>query len=233
MEEAYQVWKKQPSPENMGALLDKASPVLDSAIRSYGGGNQALKSRARKIAIEAFKTYDPNKGAKLSSHLMTQLQPLTRHAREYGQLVKIPERISLDLYRLSQAEQEHMNTYNRPPSDKELADKTGMSMRRLSKVRDYRRGETAESAFTESDEGDRSIMYPGVNKPDPQAIWMEYVHHDSSPLDQQILEWRTGYNGKEVLSNNEIAKRLNLSASAVSQRAAKLAQRLSEGQGVV
>lgn len=233
MEAAYEAWKKQPNPDNMGLLLDKASPVIDSAIKSYGGGNQALKPKARRIAIEAFKTYDPKKGAKLSSHLMTQLQPLTRHAREYGQLVKIPERISMDLYKLSQAEQNHQNTYNRPPSDKELADNTGMSIRRINKVRDYRRGETAESALTESDEGDQAIMYPGVQKLDPQSIWLEYVHHDSSPVDQQILEWRTGYNGKEVLSNNEIAQRLGLSASAVSQRAAKLAQRLSEGQGVV
>lgn len=233
MEAAYEAWKKQPTPENMGLLLDRASPVLDSALRSYAGGNEALKPRARRIAIEAFRTYDPNKGAKLSSHLMTQLQPLTRHAREYGQLVKIPERISLDLYKMSQAELEHQNTYNRPPSDKELADRTGMSIRRLNKVRSFRRGETAESAITESDEGDNAVMYPGVQKLDPQSVWLEYVHHDSAPLDQQILEWRTGYNGKEVLSNNEIARRLNLSASAVSQRAAKLAQRLADGQGVV
>jgi DNA-directed RNA polymerase specialized sigma subunit len=233
MEAAYEAWKKQPTPENMGTLLDRANPVLDSALRSYGGGNQALRPKARRIAIDAFKTYDPKKGAKLSSHLMNQLQPLTRHAREYGHLVKIPERISLDLYRLSQAEKEHSDTYNRPPSDRELADKTGMSMRRISKVRGYQRSETAESTLTESDEGDRAIMYPGVSKLDPQSVWLEYVHHDSSPIDQQILEWRTGYNGKGIISNNEIAKRLNLSASAVSQRAGRLAQRLAEGQGVV
>jgi DNA-directed RNA polymerase specialized sigma subunit len=233
MEDAYKLWQEQPTPDNMGKLLEAASPNIDSAIRSYGGGNPALRSRARRIAIDAFKTYDPKKGAKLSSHLMTQLQPLQRHAREYSQLVKVPERVSLDLYKLKQAEQTHMDTKGREASDKELADHTGFSMRRIAKLRNFKKGEVAESGLTEMDEGESAVMYPGVQQLDPSMIAMEYVHHDLMPIDQMILEWKTGYNGKPILSNNEIAKRLSLSAGAISQRSAKIAARLAEGEEVV
>ena len=232
MEEAYEVWKKKPTPENMGLLLEKAAPTIDSALRSYASGNPALKSRAKLLAVDAFKTYDPKKGAKISTHLMTQLQPLTRHARAYANVTKTPERVAMDLYRMNQSEQEFHNQQSRLPSDKELADHSGLSVRRLAKLRKYHLGEIAESGLTEMDEGDQSIMYPGVHQQDPNAIWLEYVHHDLAPLDQKILEWRTGFNGNPVLPNNEIAKRLKLSPGAVSQRAAKIATRLSEIQGV-
>lgn len=230
MEDAYELWKKQPTPENMGALLEKASPVIDSAIKSYGGGNPALKSRARRLAIDAFKMYDPKKGTKLSSHLMTRLQPLTRASQEYSSVVRVPERVRMDLYKLRQEEQKHFDEHSREASDKELADRTGLSMRRIAHVRRFQKGEVAESGLTEMDEGEQAIMYPGVQQVDPQAVWLEYVHHDLPPIDQKILEWKTGYNGKPVLPNNEIAKRLGLSPGAISQRSAKIATRLEEGR---
>ncbi len=232
MDEAFETWQKKPTPENMGLLLDAASPTIDSALKSYAGGNPALRSRAKLLAVDAFKTYDPKKGAKISTHLMTQLQPLTRHARAFANVTKTPERVAMDIYRMRQSEQEFLNNQSRLPSDKELADHSGLSVRRLSKLRKYHLGEIAESGLTEMDEGDQSIMYPGVHRQDPHAIWLEYVHHDLAPIDQKILEWRTGFNGNPVLANNEIAKRLKLSPGAVSQRAARIAKRLSEIEGV-
>jgi DNA-directed RNA polymerase specialized sigma subunit len=233
MEDIYERWKAKPSPLVMGELLQAAEPTIQSALRSYAGGNQALRSRARKLASQAVQSYDPKKGAKLSTHLMTQMQPLTRISREYTQVVKVPERATLDLYKLNQEQQKFKDQFSRDPSDKELADATGMSMRRLGKVRGFGRGEVAESSLTEMDEGEASVMYPGVSKIDPEMVWMEYVHHDLPPIDQQILEWKTGYNGKPVLSNNEIARRLNLTAGAISQRSGRISERLNQGRGIL
>ena len=232
MEEAFDNWKKKPTPENMGVLLDKAEPVINSAVQSYAGGNQALKSRARLLASKAFQSFDPDKGAKLHTHLMTQLQPLTRYSRAYSQVLHVPERTSADLYQIHQGHQRFVDEYGREPADSELADMTGISMRRIAKVRGYAKGEMAESGLTEQDEGETAVMYPGVSRADPNQIWLEYVHHDLGPLDQKILEWKTGYNGKETLSTNEIARRLGLTPGAVSQRSAKIAERMAEGRSV-
>jgi DNA-binding Lrp family transcriptional regulator len=59
---------------------------------------------------------------------------------------------------------------------------------------------------------------------------MEYVHHDLEPLDQKMLEWRTGIYGKTIKSVNEIAERLKLSPAAVSQRAARIARLIAKGK---
>ena len=228
MEQAYQQWKKTQTPENMGLLLHKADSVIQSALQSYARGNKALAGKARILAANAFHSYDPQQGTQLRTHLMTQLQPLNRYNKAYQQVVHVPERVSMDLYKINQSVQDFKDQHGREPSDSELADHTGLSLRRLAKVRGFAKAEMSESSLTENDEGEQATHYPGVFKVNPQQVWLEYVHHDSDPTSQQILEWKTGYNGKPQLSNNEIAKKLNLSAGAVSQRAAKLAERIAE-----
>jgi DNA-directed RNA polymerase specialized sigma subunit len=230
MEETYERWKKKPTPEGMGELLESSQPVLRSAVQSYAGGNEALMGRARILASGAFQNYDPAKGTKLRTHLMTQLQPLTRHAKAYGQVTRVPERVQTDLYHLRQAEQTFKEGKGREASDLELAERTNLSPSRIAHVRNFARPEAAESSF--ADNGG-AINYPGVERPDPERILIEYVHHDLDPLDRKILEWRTGLYGKEQLSNNEIAKRLNLTPGAISQRAAKVAKRISDLKGTV
>jgi DNA-directed RNA polymerase specialized sigma subunit len=230
MEEVYERWKKSPTPESMGELLASSQPVLRSAVQSYAGGNEALMSRARILASGAFQSYDPAKGTKLRTHLMTQLQPLTRHAKAYGAVARVPERVQTDLYHLRQAEQKFKESKGREASDLELAERTNLSAARITHVRNFSRPEAAESSFTD-EEG--AINYPGVERADPERILIEYVHHDLDPIDRKILEWRTGLYGKEQISNNEIAKRLGITAGAVSQRAAKIAQRVSALKGTV
>lgn len=225
MEQAYEKWKKEQTPANMGELLTASRPVLDTAIKSYGRGNQALLPSARRLAVDAFKTYDPSKGAKLQTHLMTQLQPLRRKAREAENVVNVPERVSADLYRLDQSNQALTDQLGREPSDRELADHTGLSMKRIGHVRTFQGTETAESQLVDPEGG---VFYPGTEQPDPDRILIEYVHHDLDPVDQKILEWSTGLYGKDQLQKQEIANRLGLSPGAVSQRAAKIAKRLAE-----
>lgn len=231
MDIEYESWKKKPNDVNFDAVLAKAEPVISSAIQSYAGGDKTMHTRAQLLVARAIKSYDPKKGTKLRTHLMTQLQPLNRAHRERTQIVRVPERVTMDLYKMRQEEQRFKDQFGRQASDSELTSATGLSRKRLMHVRKFSGGEIAESGLV-GDEGE--ILYPGVSAPDPEQILIEYVHHDLDPLDQTILEHRSGLYGKPVLSNNEIALRLKLSPGAVSQRAAKIATRITElrDQGV-
>jgi DNA-directed RNA polymerase specialized sigma subunit len=55
------------------------------------------------------------------------------------------------------------------------------------------------------------------------------VYHELTPTDRKIFEWRTGYNGVKKLQAQQIAKKLGVSAGAVSQRTSKIADRLAQG----
>lgn len=230
LDTAYGTWKERPTPDNMASALDAASPVINSALTSYAGGNQALQAQAKKLVAGGLQSYDPDRGTKLRSHLMTQLQPLRRLQQRRTSVLRVPERVQTDLYHLRQAQQLHFDRFGRESADSELAEHMGVSVSRIRHLRKFMRQTVPESGLQSMEEGDNETFYPGVSKAGPEDIWMEYIHHDSSPMDQKILEWKTGFNGKEVISTQEIAKRLGISPSAVSQRASRMAKRAVELQ---
>ena len=78
LDETYEFWKKNQSPANMDQLLRVAQPTISKALSAFAGGDKALNARAKRLAIDAFRTFDPRKGAKLSTHLYIRLQPLQR-----------------------------------------------------------------------------------------------------------------------------------------------------------
>jgi len=226
MDEAYDFWQRNQSPATMNQLLRAADPVIGRALTQYAGGDKAMRARAKRLAIEAFRNYDPKHATKLKTHLMIRLKPLQREYTKRTSPLAVPERVQLDQLRLRKAEQELVELRGREPSDDEIAEYMGLSTRRIAHVRNFARGVLSESQMRNS-EGE--LQLPTAETVTSSDIWVEYVHHDLDPKDKKIMEWKTGYGGHEVLSTNEIAKRLSISASAVSQRSAKIARRLEMG----
>jgi RNA polymerase primary sigma factor len=205
-------------------VLDQTRPVVDTALQSYAGGDKSLFDRGTLLAAKALRSYHPDKGTKLRTHLMNQLQPLRRYHRERTAVTRVPERVTMDLYKMNQESQRLRENIGREPSDTELSRATGLARKRLIHIRRFT-GEAAESQLSNDS---NEIMYPGVQQISPDQVLLEYVHHDLDSIDQMILEHRSGLYGKPVLSNNDIAARLKLTAGAVSQRAAKIAKRINE-----
>lgn len=226
---AYDSWRQSPGKRTMGNLITAADPIINNAMTSYSGG-VPVRSTAKLLVSEAVKKYDPNKGTKLSTYLMTQLQPLQREARKRRDVIRMPERSQIDLEKLRATERLFKDEEGREPADSELADKLGMSIKRIRYLRERESGPIAEGSFEQETE---TSFQPGTVTPSAEDAWMSYVHHGLGPIDQKILEWRTGYLGKKILSNNEIAHRLKISPAAVSQRAAKIANQLEEGVGLI
>lgn len=226
LDEAYAVWRQKPEPTTMRSLLHAADTVIGRAITQYAGGDKAMRARAKRLAIEAFRSYDPKHKTQLKTHLMIRLKPLQREYTKRTSPLAVPERVQLDQLRMRNAEQSLTEMYGREPSDDELAEYMGLSKRRIAHVRSYTKGVLSESQMRNS-EGE--LQLPASEHVTASDIWVEYVHHDLDPVDKKIMEWKTGYGGHDVLSTNEIAKRLKISPSAVSQRAAKIARKLEAG----
>jgi DNA-directed RNA polymerase sigma subunit (sigma70/sigma32) len=223
LDDAYGRWDlNKRTPQATGELLREADPVIRKALTSYAGGEKTLHSRARSLAIGAFESFDPNRGVKLQSHLLTQLQPLRRaHAKRFA-VVRTPERVMADKFNLERTENEFRDNNGREAADDELADKTGLSRKRIAHIRALSKGVVPESQFMAPRGEDEGGDLPGMGGPTADDIWIDYVYHDLSPVDKQILEWKTGLHGKAMLSNNEIARRLRITPGAVTQRATKI-----------
>lgn len=219
--EAFNSWKTKPTPAANGAVLKVVRPVIDSAIKSYGGGSESplLLSRARRMVLDALPTYDPAKGP-LKVHLDNQLRGLRRVSAQQNQIINIPEQVQLDQHHLFEAENRLRDWLGRDPTDDELADETGLSFKRLAYVRKAQGGMPEGALEQVSGDGD-DLLSPAVVSTDDDA-WVSFVHGSLAPQDRLILEWSLGLNGKKRLPSVEIARKLGVTPAAISQRKARI-----------
>jgi len=226
MDNEYANWTKDKSHDNLKSLIDASKSNINKAVQMYvGHDDPAARSHAKLLAVKAFKSYDPKKGTQLRTHFLNQLQPLRRFAARRRMVFSVPEGVQQDMAGLNTAKKELFDKLDRDPTDIELADFTGISVPRIRKLR-KRKFDSAEGGLV-NEEGE--IFQAVTQEPNSLDTWSEFVYHDMNPTDRKIYEWRTGYNGRKMLSNNEIAKKLRLSPGAVSQRVAKIYDRIAEG----
>lgn len=219
----YQAWKAAPTPANSGALLRAVNPTIETAVKSYGGKfSPTLKGKAKQLSLQAFGTYDPSRGT-LKTHLLSQLQSLRRASAAEQNIISVPEAVRLDHNHLLESERTLADQLGRSPSDAEIGDHIGLTPKRLAYIRQYR-GAIAEGA-TEQPQGDQEgreqPASEAVNK-NPEEAWQNFIYNDLDDVDRTIMDLSLGRNGNPVTQGKEIAIRLGITGSAVSQRAAKI-----------
>lgn len=230
LESMYDTWAKAPDPTNMQALLSHLSPDIDKAVYAYSGLNTgpAVRSRGKLLAAKAIKGYNPTSGASLKSWVYTQLQPLNRYSRELNPS-PVPERTYQQLSALKRHEADFYENKGRVPSESELSDITSMSMKQIAKIRGMDKQVRNENfaAFAGDNPATAQELTPTQNANFHKDI-LDTMYSSMSPQEQVLLEHKLGYNGKRILSNNDIAKKLKISPGRVSQLTNALSVRLDE-----
>lgn len=221
--ESYIKWKDTGDHQYRDETLRHLYPAIKSSIKSYGGGDSSLVPRAYILASEALDSYDPSKGAKLDTHIHNQLKKLSRARSERIETMHLPENVRYDSSRVYKFIDEFRGMEGREPSVTEIRDATGLSPIRIEKARNVGK----EKTFTqmETEKGDDPT---GIRRTYPD-IWKDYVYEDLDPINKKIFEWATGYGGVDVISKKEMAERLGMSSSAVSQRADNIVKQLQKG----
>jgi DNA-directed RNA polymerase specialized sigma subunit len=216
-------WQKNPDKHQTGLLLRELDPVINRAIQAHTGTpNPLMRSRARRMALEALRRYDPAQGTKISTYLFGQLHGLKRVARRQQQVLTVPERVSLERGRLQRATQDLQDELGREPSEGELGDRMGLSVKRIENIRRFG-NPVAESQL--QNVGTGGLYRPAVEQQDSEA-WLDFVRSDLDPMNQKIMDHTLGRQGVRMLSNQDLANQLKLSPGAVSQRKAQIQQKL-------
>lgn len=186
-----------------------------------------VRQRARILAAQAVQSFNPERGAQLSTHVYRQLQRLQREAPAITDPLPLPERMRRDSRDIINALAEAGGLIGTEVSDERLSELTGIPVSRVTKVRGMMRKRLPESSYEEG-LGDDDGEVPDVvaTETDPYDEWVDAVYHDLGEVDRVIMSYRTGFRGAPVLPTNEIARRMKLSPGAVSQRAAKIQARL-------
>lgn len=225
----FHTWYQSRDPVDADNLLTAINPVIDTAITSYARGDRSplLRSRARRMSLEALPRYRPQE-SKLRTYLLTQLRGLNRETTNLKNIIHIPEAALLEQQRLYTAQRELEDSLGREPSDIELADHTQLPLKRIAYVRGIPRGQAESSARITSSgqEGEDPAVRNLVN--DAEDAWVQMVYYDQDPISQKIMEYALGLNGNPRLSVTDIAKRLKLTPGAISQRTKRIQEMLDQ-----
>lgn len=220
----YETWKATPTPQTAGALLDSLKPVLESGLRSYGDPDSPLqRGSAKRLVLESLGRYDPKRAA-LKTFLLGQLQGLRRLKARQENVIALPEQVLLDQHHVYEETERLRDQLGRDPDLVELADRTGLSRKRLALLRQAGTGVPQGQMVTQGEDGPEPFSpagrLPGAQ--DDEEAWVSLVHQGLEPTDRLILEHTLGMEGKEKLSGQALARKLHISSAAVSQRKARL-----------
>lgn len=222
----FDAWTKDRNPQNQAELLRSLEPSMRNAAIKYAGNDDPITmGEAKYLVVKALPKYDPSR-AKLETFVDRQLQPLIRWRSRRSRVMKIPDRAILDLQRIDAAVKELEIEYGREPDTIMIADHTGLSRRRIAELRAKASG-TVNSSFEYTSDDDQAT-YAGdlAVKGNNFDSWVRLVRDDLPHIDRFILEHTLGLDGLPKLGNSEIAKKLKISAGAVSQRKARIQQKL-------
>lgn len=228
MSDPYEVYAQYPTKGHLQDVVRHYQRDIDNAVMSIAGrSSPVVRRRANILAAQAVQTYDPNRGVPMKQWIKQQLMPLHRMARQATDVITVPERVRRDQALLHRAREELYDSLDREPSPEEIADHTGVSLRRQQKLQRLSRPMMSENEITRamaSDDEDGAD--PGVQAFDPVKEWEDYVYHDLDDTDKQIFRGLTGYQGAPIRKGVELSRDLKISPAAITKRATKIHQRL-------
>lgn len=214
--ELWKAWHTSRSMYDLEKLMKQFDPLLKKeTIRWSSSVTPALlEAEAKKLALKAFETYDPKRDVLLSTHVVTWLQKLSRFAYQRQSSLNVPEQHRLNYNKYIKAKKTLENDLNREPTHEELSDHLGLPPKKLTELIEL----VNKKELLESGEGP-SLQ---LSKEDQDIIHL--VYYDLTPRQQKIFEYRTGYNGKPILSATEIQKALNLTQGQLSYELSKITE---------
>ena len=224
--EVYTLWQKNPSPENTAALLQYLRPTIDKALQAFAGGDPALRMQAKILAKQVAATYDPSRGASLSSHVYGNLQRLNRLRQQRNSPVKVPESVRNTQVAVIRFRENWKEQHDREPTEDELRSHLGLSTKQLAKAFGAR-ADMPESSLV-SERGDAWLTPSTDPEIHARRLFMDYIYHDQDPVGKQLMELVMGYGGRQPISKTQAATKLKISSPAVSQRLDGIMKKLDD-----
>lgn len=231
LQELFPKWydSKYQNPALNREMSKAIQPWVDHAILAAGGdvNNPALKAKANMMALGFLKNYDPNK-SNVKNFLYSQLRGLHRVIGADRNIIQIPERVVLGRQAISNAETELFDELGRMPSTQEIADRTGIPIKQITKLRSASvpMSESAFNAMAENQD-----MYAGtkaLGTDQAEAAWQEYVYDSLPDRSKSIMERIYGMHGFKPMKPAEIAQKLKITQAAVSQHRKKIDSMLND-----
>lgn len=218
--EIWDQWKKSPIDSNLQATLRQLNPLIQREVNKWTGtlARPLLELEAKRLATEAVRSFDPNRGAALGTHVANRLKKISRISYTYQNVARMPEYQTLKFHTYNLAESALKDKLGRDPTSSEIKDALGWSSNYL---RNFQRGLRRE--FVES--GD---LPPFFDSPSGETATIDFLYNDLSPMQKKIFEHTTGYRGSKPLDNPGLMKRLHMTQGQLSYQKKLLVNKIED-----
>lgn len=216
---AYNTWVVSQTPEAMAEVVEAFMPTINAEIMQYSGPKELLRSRARYLVTQAVRSFNPLGSTKLNTWVVTNLKQLSRYGKRLRP-VRASEAMIRNAAELASVEKRLEDDLGRKPTDEELVDETGWSLKTIADIR--KSTPATVSGMTDSEDDEDGFSEPGVVTPSRLPYAAEAVYMGLDDKDKAIFDGKTGMHGKKQESGTSLADMLNLSSAAISQRSAAI-----------
>lgn len=123
--QSWQEWEQSGrDPNKLTPLLQRFEPTFNHKVRSWKAPNvqePAFRADLKTHAVQAFESFDPNRGASLRTHVNNRLKKSMRFNQRYQNMAYVPE-AKTDLMGPIQRSRDALHTQlGRPPTPQEIA----------------------------------------------------------------------------------------------------------------
>lgn len=211
--ERWQHWNNNGrQPEHLQPLLKSFKPVITQAVNTYRAPivqKSAFEAAATKQVIEAFQSYNPNRGAALATHVIGRMKKLQRENNKLQNKAYIPEGKSSLIGKIQRAQGALRDDLEREATDEEVARHMGRPVKQIKGVLGSMKKDIVASQF-ESD----PTRLPGARE---QEV-LDLLPYSLTPEQNEVFNHLFGRNGKkQVTTTNEIASLLGKNPSQISR----------------
>lgn len=207
----WQAWKQDSGPHTLMPLMKQINPIVNNEVNRWkrsGIDPVLLEMEAKNLAFKSFKTFNPNK-SQLNTHVTNNLKRLSRYTINNQNTVRTPED-KIYKYR------KYMNVKDQieqeTGEDASMVD-IEMRLNDAGKISDYK--PKTEHYYSIDSEAGGSVQRDDLNL-DP--VVFDILSNKLNDRQKFILQHTFGVNGAPKLQNQEIAKKLGVSAPAVTKQ---------------
>lgn len=218
--ELWQTWKKDPGQHTLEPLLKRFDPVIGQRMSMWKPENvsaSALRANLEGLAVKAFETYDPNRGAALNTHVQNTMKRGLRFVHKTQNLAYIPEAKVEKIGPINTAIDALTEDLGRTPTASEIAAHMNQGVPRDKHITPRRVQEIQNQRLADLFESGTDFDPVAVSSPREQEV-LALLRPSLSSDQQSVFDHLYGLNGKaRTTSTGDIARKLGKSPSQVSR----------------
>jgi DNA-directed RNA polymerase sigma subunit (sigma70/sigma32) len=194
--------------------------MIHKEVYRHGGllPKSFLEVEAKRLAFDAFSTYDPDRNTRLSTHVASNLRGLGRLNYTYQNALRMPEERQRKYSMFMDVKEKLRERFGRAPSVQELAEELAWPEDEAGRMERDVHIETSEPSGGEVSMPD---SFMAASKP-----VIDFLYHDMSPEEKIIFESITGYKGSPQIGVSGLARKLGLSEPQVRRKRDKLVEKI-------